>query len=42
MWAEEIGTHDDLMKSNKGYAQMFEIQSHYYNSGEIISEAAQV
>lgn len=30
----EIGTHDELMKLNGGYAEMFRLQSHYYNGGE--------
>ena len=33
--AEEIGTHEELMKNGKGYAHMFEIQSHYYKSGNL-------
>ncbi|MDR0964825.1 MAG: ABC transporter ATP-binding protein/permease [Clostridium sp.] len=31
--AEEVGTHAQLMKNGKGYAHMFEIQSHYYQNG---------
>lgn len=33
--AEEIGTHDELMKNGGGYAHMFEVQSHYYKSGNL-------
>jgi ABC-type multidrug transport system fused ATPase/permease subunit len=33
--AEEIGTHEELMKNGESYAHMFEIQSHYYKSGDL-------
>lgn len=33
--AEEIGTHAQLMESGKGYARMYAIQSHYYQSSAI-------
>ena len=32
---EEIGSHEELIKNGKGYAHMFEIQSHYYKSGSL-------
>lgn len=31
--AKEIGTHDELMALNGGYAEMFRLQSHYYREG---------
>lgn len=33
--AEEIGTHEELMKNGESYARMFEIQSHYYKRGNL-------
>jgi len=27
----EIGTHDSLIKQNGRYAELYEIQSHYYS-----------
>jgi ABC-type multidrug transport system fused ATPase/permease subunit len=32
--ASEIGNHTELMKKGGEYANMFEIQSHYYNKKE--------
>ncbi len=36
--AAEIGTHEELLKSNGGYAKMFEMQSLYYKEGGIDNE----
>jgi len=35
----ETGTHDELIKLGGKYARMFEIQSHYYKSGEAAETA---
>lgn len=34
---QETGTHEELMKLNGTYAEMFRIQSHYYTDGEEVS-----
>ncbi|WP_245995972.1 ABC transporter ATP-binding protein [Paenibacillus taihuensis] len=31
----ECGTHDELMRSGGKYAEMFDVQSHYYKDGEV-------
>jgi len=31
----ESGSHDELMRQNRKYAHMYEVQSHYYKEGEI-------
>ena len=31
--AAEVGTHDQLMAKGGAYAEMFEVQSHYYKEG---------
>jgi len=34
----EVGTHDELMKKGGKYAELFEIQSHYYKDGRTENE----
>jgi len=34
----EIGTHDELLRAGKKYAELFEIQSHYYREGGAFHE----
>lgn len=34
---EEEGTHESLIKKNGKYSHMFEVQSHYYKSKEIVN-----
>lgn len=36
--AKEIGTHEELLKKNGGYAKMFELQSKYYKDGGVDNE----
>ncbi|SEN37131.1 ABC transporter ATP-binding protein [Paenibacillus sp. OV219] len=35
----EIGTHDELMRIGGKYAEMFNVQSHYYKDGEVADNA---
>lgn len=37
----ETGTHEDLMQQGGDYAEMFEVQSHYYQKGGMDHEKAQ-
>lgn len=38
----EFGTHEELMKQKRDYAQMFEVQSHYYQKGADVCESKEI